>query len=228
MLFKSQLITSASGSVGGLTASRNKGGMYFRARAVPTNPNSPQQALVRSILNFLSNRWSDVLTPTQRTSWETYAENVPVLNPLGDPIQITGLNHYIRSQVPALQAGATIVDTAPEEFNLGLFTAPTFSFDSPAQEMDVTFTITDDWVNEDNARMIVSLSRQQQPSINFFKGPYRIAGSIIGDSATPPTSPAVINAPFTAAVGNRVFAFVRVLRSDGRLSMPFRDFGVGV
>lgn len=228
MIFKSAILTSGSGSLGGITASRNKGGLYLRARAIPTNPNSPQQALVRSILNFLSNRWGDVLAPSQRDAWETYAENVPVLNALGDPIQITGLNHYVRSWVPGLQAGVVLVDDAPTIFDLGLFTAPTFSFDSPAQEMDVSFAITDDWVNEDLAVMIISLARQQNTSINFFKGPYRFANTIDGDATTPPTSPVAIAAPFPCAVGNRCFAFARVLRADGRLSMPFRDFGIGV
>ncbi|KKM06452.1 hypothetical protein LCGC14_1743870, partial [marine sediment metagenome] len=48
MLFKSGLITQGSGSIGGLTASHNRGGMYFRARTIPTNPATSFQTVVRN------------------------------------------------------------------------------------------------------------------------------------------------------------------------------------
>jgi len=43
MKFKSPILSQASGSIAGITFSHNRGGMYVRARAVPTNPGSPQQ-----------------------------------------------------------------------------------------------------------------------------------------------------------------------------------------
>lgn len=226
MKFKSPLIASASGSLAGITASRNKGGQYFRRRAVPTNPNSTYQQAVRGYLNTLSNLWLNTLTAAQRVAWDTYAANVPLLNPLGDPINVTGLNMYVRSNVALLQAAMTRVDDAPTTFNLGDYTNPSFAYDATASEIDVTFDNTDAWANEDDAAMLVYGSRQQGASVIFFKGPYRFAGTIDGDSATPPTSPAAISAPFPAVAGNNCHCRIVVVRADGRVSMPFRGVGL--
>lgn len=226
MLIKSALFSEGSGSLGGITASRNKGGIYFRRRAIPTNPNSPQQQTIRGFVNQLSNLWGTTLTIVQRDAWETYAANVTVLNKLGDPINITGLNHYVRSNVPRLQNALPRADDGPTAYDLGDFTNPSFAYDAAAAEIDVTFDDTDDWANEDDAAMLIYGSRQQGPTINFFKGPYRVALPILGDTITPETSPFASAAPFPCAAGNRCFVFIRVSRADGRLSMPFRDFGL--
>lgn len=217
--------TQISGSVGGWTGSHNAGGMYIRARTIPTNPNTPFQQAVRGIVAQLSNLWVDTLTLAQREAWKTYAENVEVQGPLGDSITLNALNMYQRSNVARIQSGAARVDDAPVIFNVGDFTNPSFALDEAADEIDVTFADTDAWANEDDARMIVYASRPVATSINFFKGPYRLAGTIDGDAITPPTSPAAIALPFPVAVGQRIHALVRVSRVDGRYSNPFRGFG---
>jgi hypothetical protein len=62
------------------------------------------------------------------------------------------------------------------------------------------------------------ISRPQNITKNFFRGPYRYAGKIEGDSVTPPTSPATLVSDFPYAAGQRAFLRVRVSRADGRLS----------
>lgn len=227
MIFTSQVLTAASGSIGGVTYSHNRGGMYQRARAIPTNPNSPEQMAVRNIFGGLADHWGNTLTAAQRTAWDTYATFISWLNKLGQSTSLTGFNMYIRSNTPRIQAGLARVDDAPITATIGEFTNPTFAYDSGADEIDVTFDNTDGWANEDDAAMLVYTSRQQAPTINYFKGPYQLAGIIAGDAMTPPTSPASISAPFVCAAGNRCFTKVAVSRADGRLSLPFRGFGVG-
>ena len=226
MKYKSQVFTEASGSVGGLTFSHNKGGLYTRARAIPVNPASPFQEIVRNATALLTNLWVDLLTADQRRDWETYAFQVRIPNSLGEPVQIPALAMYVRSNVSRLQQGLPRVDAAPTIFNLGGFTSPSFTFNSAASSLAVTFEETDAWVGEDDAAMLVYTSREQNPTIKFFKGPYRLAGAILGNLALPPTSPADIVTPFPAAIGNSVFVRVRVTRVDGRLSADFRDFAV--
>ena len=226
-IFKSQLLTQASGSVGGITFSHNAGGNYIRARAIPTDPNSPQQQAVRAVFGNLAIAWETALIQSQREAWETYAANVPILNALGDQIFISGLNHYIRSNTPRVQAGVARIDVAPTVFNLGDFSNPSFAYDSAASEIDTTFTVADDWVNEDGAFAFIYGSRQKNETINFHKGPYRFAGTIIGSVGSPETSPSSIAAPFPCAVGNRCFNRFQVSRADGRLSLDFRGFGLG-
>lgn len=227
MLFKSALITQASGSIFGMTASRNKGGNYFRQRQIPVNPNSPQQQAVRGVVGDLANLWVNTLTAAQRTAWADYAANVPLVNKLGDPNVVPPLSQYIRSNTPRVQAGQTRIDGGPTDFTLGGFTNPSFGIDATADEVDVTFTNTDAWANEDDAFALIYVSRPQNASINFFKGPYRFAGVIAGNLAVPPTSPAAIALPFAAVAGQRVFVKFSVSRSDGRLSQTFRGFGLG-
>lgn len=228
MKFKSALITQASGSIGGLTASRNRGGQYFRARAVPVNPNSPQQQAIRGFVASLTSLWNGTLTAPQRDSWNQYALNVPLPDKLGEPRNVGGIAMYIRSNVPRLQGALPRVDDAPTVFNLGAFTNPSFgTFAATTNDFAVTFDANDDWANEDDAAMLILGSRPTNPTINFFKGPYRFAGLIAGDAITPPTSPATIVNPFNFAVDQRVFVQIRISRVDGRLTLPFRGTGLG-
>ena len=225
-LITSPVISAGSGSIGGLTLSRNKGGMYIRQRAIPTNPNSTYQQAVRQIVADLSNRWLQTLTAAQRTAWDEYAANVPLVNPLGAPRNVTGLNMYIRSNTARVQATLDRIDAAPTEFDLGSFTSPTPTVTTGPSQCSLAFDDTDDWANEDDASLLLFLSAGQNPSLNYFKGPYRLSGGVAGDSVTPPTSPAVISAPFTYASGQKVFIKVTVTRADGRYSGTFRDFDV--
>jgi hypothetical protein len=222
-IFKGTIAGSISGSIAGVTFSHNKGGGYIRARSIPTNPNSPQQQQVRGFLSQLSNLWVTWLTPAQRAGWEDYAANVTVINALGDPGYLPPLAHYIRSNVPRLQAGLARVDDAPVIFDLGEYTPPTFVVDAADDTVDVGFDNTDVWAGTAGAAMLIWGARQVAASINYFKGPYRYVGKIAG-AGTPPTSPANLDLVFPLDEGNRVFLKAQVTQDDGRYSPPFRDF----
>jgi hypothetical protein len=218
MKIKSGLITEASGSLGGMTASHNRGGLYLRARTIPVNPNTPQQQAVRTHVSNLSSLWLSVLTPAQRASWDLYALNVPLPDRLGEPRNVGGLQMYIRSNVPRLQTTLPRVDTAPVIFNLGAWSLPIVSnATAAAQTIDVAYAQIDTWVSEDDAGMLVYASRAANLSINYFKGPYRFAAVELGDLALPPTPPLVVPAPFAFALGQRLFLRINVSRADGRL-----------
>jgi hypothetical protein len=227
--FKSPIVSEASGSIAGITFSHNRGGMYTRQRVIPTNPGSPYQTAIRQYVAQLSNLWLNTLTAAQRRAWDTYAENVLIADTLGELRNIGGLGQYIRSNVPRLQAAEPRVDDGPTIFNLGDFTEPTWdNVSAGGGTGDLSFDNADAWANEDDAAMLILVSRGQNPSINYFKGPYRYAGEVQGDSVTPPTSPASIALPFAVALGQNVFAQIRVTRADGRLSLPFRAGSVAV
>lgn len=226
MRFRSGLLADASGSVGGYTYSHNAGGQYIRQRSIPTDPGTSYQAAVRGYVASLVNLWSATLTAAQRDAWNTYAENVPLLDVFGDPRYRSGINHYVRSNTPRLQAGFARVDDGPTTFNLGEFTAPTIAIDEATQMLGVTFTDTDAWVGEDDAGLLIRMSKPQAATINFYKGPYRFLDSIDGDGTTPPTSPATIALAEVYAVGQQGFVIANVSRADGRLGTPFRDSAV--
>lgn len=224
MKFKSPMFSQASGSIAGTTFAHNRGGLYVRARSIPTNPNTTFQQAVRTTFGLLSNLWLNTLTEAQRAGWDNYASLVLIPDSLGEPRNVGGVGMYQRSNTPRIQAGLTRIDDAPSIFNLGDYTAPVIASITAPTSISLEFTDTDAWANDDDAAMIILASRGQNPSRNFFKGPYRFAGVIEGDSVTPPTSPAAITSPFPLVAGQRQFIQVRVTQGDGRLATPFRDF----
>ena len=220
-------VASISGSIGGTTFSRNRGGPYMRTRAVPVNPNSPAQAAVRSFMAQLTALWSDTLTQAQRDLWDTYALNVLLPNALGEPRNVGGIGMYIRSNVPRLQSSLDRVDAAPTIFNLGDFTAPSAASITAPGDLSIAFEETDDWVTEDGAALIIYSSRGNNASINFFKGPFRYAAAIPG-AVVPVTSPDLVASPFPFVATQKVFLRARVTRADGRLSAETYFRGVSV
>lgn len=218
MLFTSQIVTKASGSIGGITASHNRFGQYFRARVTPVNPSTAFQIAVRAALTTLAIRWQ-TLTATQRLAWETYAENVPVVNRVGDTVVLTGLNQYIRSNVPRIQNGLVIVDDGPTTFSLPDFTTPSIVLSVVAGflQASITFTDTDGWAIADGGALLNYGSRELALSIEFFKGPFKVGQPILG-AITPPTSPQTSLYLQTATTGNKAFIRFRATEPDGRLS----------
>lgn len=228
MKYNDLLVGQLSGSLGALTASRNRYGTYFRAKVTPVNPATPFQEVVRQAFRQLAVAWTETLTDAQRSEWDSYAQAVPLVGSDGSPVFLNGQTHYIRSNVPRLQLALPRVDDAPTTQNLGTFTAPTVSsLDAATESVDLAFNVADGWVSEDDAIMLVRSSRPTNPTVNFFKGPYRQSAGVLGDSGTPPTSPATITLPFAFAAGQRVHLAVAVSRADGRLTQPFRFQGLG-
>jgi hypothetical protein len=215
-------VATASGSLGGMVFSRNAAGPYVRTRAVPINPATEYQTSLRGYVAQLTSLWSTALTQAQRDGWEAYNVNVLLPNSLGDPRMVGALAHYVRSNVSRLQAGEPRVDTAPVLFNLGDYTQPTITSITAPTALSLAFDNTDDWANEDDAALLVYGARGYNPTINYFKGPYRYAGKVQGDAVTAPTSPAAITMPFTLQAAQKSFIMGRVSRADGRLSSPFR------
>lgn len=222
-------VADARGSVGGIVFSRNRGGSYIRNRTVPTDPGTTQQVAIRVHLANLANHWVNTLTAAKRALWDAYADAVHLPNSLGQDRNVGGLGMYCRTNVPCLQWGKTRIDDAPTIFDTGEFTAPTIASITAATDvLSLNFTAEDVWATENDSGMLVYCSRPMNPTRNYFKGPYRYADAVEGADPAPPTSPQAINLPFPVEAGHKVFIQVRVLRADGRLSSPFRDFGIAV
>lgn len=230
-LFKSQVLTQASGSVGGLTYSHAAGGMYMRARAFPVNPNTTFQQQVKSALTALVVRWTETLTPTQRASWNLYAANTPTTNALGDTIFLSGQNWYIASNTPRQQVNTKLllvpalatIDTAPVIFDRGDFTTPAIAALNEGASLEFSFTSADLWDNEPGSALLVYMGRPRNPGRNFFAGPFRLIGALQG-AVVPPTSPFIISETaattrgFVYSEGQLVTFAFSVTRIDGRLS----------
>jgi len=216
-------IVQMSGSMAGNTFARNRSGNYVRARTKPVNPNSALQQTVRAALTTLTARWSQTLTANQRTAWNLYAASVSMKNKLSETINLTGFNHYLRSNIILLQSSLTLVDDGPTVFELPE-KDPSFAITAAegTQLISVTFDDSLPWANEDDAHMIKFQGQPQNAQRNFFAGPWRLMGTIAGNSGTPPTTPDDEAIVFAISELQRVWVYARIIRADGRLSEKFR------
>lgn len=223
MKFKSQVYTQVSGSIGGITYAHNSAGLYARGRAIPVNPNTSFQQTVRSLFATVGNAWQTVLSAAQREAWEDYAANYQVTDSLGDLINLSGVAMFTRNNVQRLQAGLARVDDGPTIFTGGP-SDPTISATASAATQNITLTFDDTlpWADLDGAGLLLYVSRPQSPTINYFKGPYRFADSVDGDSVTPPTSTEDIASPFVFVENQVLHCRAVITGDDGRLGPDFR------
>jgi hypothetical protein len=201
------------GSIGGSTWSRNKGGMYVRQRAVPTNPNSVRQQAVRAIVATLSQGWA-TLSAAFQEEWRTYAQEHPVLNSLGQTIYLTGMDWFVKINSRLIDAGAASISEPPIGGGPGSLATIDATFAS-GTTISIAFTPTPATGN----RLVTwcSLPQNLGTSPNFRQ--CRLAGY----SALAPASPVVVTMPFTYQIGNRVVVYVSQMDATGLMGGYLRD-----
>lgn len=207
-----------SGSIGSMVFSHNRYGAYMRTRVIPTNPATAGQVAARNRLSSLTNAWLNVLTQPQRDAWTTYAANVPVTNRIGQQIFLTGLNWYVAcNALRLLEPALSDVNDAPSIFNLSTFDISDPPACTEATQL-VSFTFDDslDWADDDGA-LFCFVTRPQNASIEFNNLPYRFAGTVLGDTAIPPTSPGSVTVPFPVVEGQKLFVRFNCVQADGRI-----------
>lgn len=228
MKFKSHLVTQVSGSVGGTTYAHNRGGMYMRARSLPTNPNTAAQQAARANLAALANFWKTALDSNQRAAWSTYAQNSPVTDAFGDPLILSGQQMYIRCNSVRLRGGLARVDDGPTTYGLTDFTLPTIAISVGGETQELSYDNTDTWATADGGGLVIQMSRYYDSTKNYFRGPYCFLDTELGN-ATPPTSPFDMGteSPFAQQLANQSVgqvAFFRLTASsaDGRCSPVYK------
>ena len=216
-------ITEMRGSIAGNTYSRNRYGAYARARTKPVNPNTGPQQSVRATMAFLTDRWSQTLTAAQRTAWNLYGANVVMTNKLGESINLSGFNHYIRSNMDYKNRFNATIDAGPVVFEIPT-ADPTFAVS--ASEATQFITVVHDaglpWADENGAAMFIYQGAPQNPQRNFFGGPWLYMANIPGINGAPAGSPSDHAAVIAFAELQRLWCYARIVRADGRLSAPFR------
>lgn len=218
MKFTSPVYSAVSGSIAGITYAHNRGGMYARARALPTNPNTDPQVSARDAMRNGVIAWG-ASTPTVRASWEDYAANVPMLDKLGESRPLTGQQQFLRTYLSRSGAGLTMVATAPVIFNLGAFTPFTGTGASATDDLEIEYGDTDPWANGVGGYATISLGLQQGPGVNFYKSPFAISAIVLG-AALPPSGTETIVYGTPLGAGNKVWVKYVVGQLDGRVSTP--------
>ena len=216
-------ITEMRGSIAGNTFSRNRSGAYVRSKTTPVNPSSSGQQAVRSSMAFLTDRWSNVLNAAQRTAWNLYGSSVVMTNKLSESINLSGFNHYIRSNLEYKRTFGATIDAGPVVFEIP---AADPSFAITVSEGTQFITVTHDagmaWADENGAAMFLYQGSPQNAQRNFFGGPWRYFANIPGINGAPAGSPSDHAAVIAVAELQRLWCYARIVRADGRLSAPFR------
>lgn len=231
MKFKSEIVTQASGSIGGTTYSHNRGGMYRRARTIPTNPNSPRQQAVRSYLAAAVAAWSGTLTDAERESWEAWAANTPTTDRLGDALILTGQQAYIAAAVPRAQIAVAAPASGPTIYNRGenptglsgtLDTTPN-QIGTAAGSLSTNVTLMT--ASSDDGDLLVYFGKVVSPGTNFYRGPYQLATSAPVASGASivnlTTSEAALTIANPLAVGQRRPVRLVMAYDDGRTSKAY-------
>jgi hypothetical protein len=206
MLYSGSFLTRASGSLGTITASHNRGGQYLRARVTPADPQTQRQQDVRDAMSMVSEHFSVSLTPAEIETWIQYAAVVPRYNALGARITMTAQQAFIHCNLLRALVGLAIVDVAPvvlsdapllEDFALDFVGGNGFFVRSSIDSGDT---------------VVYSLGAPRNPSSFGYHGSYRIT---IVDAASP--TAAIVN-PWTPTAGQEQWAKAVVIKLDGRVS----------
>lgn len=218
MKFTSQVVSAASGSVGGQTFSRNRSGQYVRRRSVPVNPNTPNQQAARSAFTSAVVSWNTV-SASIREGWKTYADNVSRRDALGQVIYATAQNWYIAViSIRAKYAPSTLnLNTAPTIFDRSNLSPPTITVNANTDEFTINASTSDEWAVTEGGILIIKVSRPQTRTINYFTGPFTTGGAIVR-GASAPNMPQTLPLPFPVSTGQRLFFAVSALTADNRLT----------
>lgn len=223
MICKSEVLTQASGSVGGTVYGRNHGRITRRARTVPTDPQSPNQRAQRALVATLASAWTNDATDANRKSWSAYALGLPIPDKLGDEQLVSGRVMFMRCNAPRLLAGLEPVLPGPAiNGSVQLSFVPFLSL-AGAPELQWFLPVADAWAQEPGGGLNLQTSRYLSPAINFFNGPWRHLISILGGPGGPPAlllrnRNAFQQRNVRTSFGQRIAVRYVAFRADGRIS----------
>lgn len=207
-------VAEVSGSIGGLTFARNRGGMYIRNRSTVVNPNTARQVAVRDFFTVAAQYWSNTLTAAQRAAWNAYGNAVIVTNPLGEQRKNSGFNWFLAVNTMRQAAGLAILAVAPTNFTVGPSIVPAFTATNGSLTVTVS-AISGYTPTATPAVFIARASSPQNPGVNFFKGPFsQIIAEQLATGSVPPYA-GELTIPY--ATGRLLYLAVRLCTPDGRV-----------
>lgn len=182
-----------SGSLAGVTSSRNRFGQYRRTRATPVNPNSGFQGVVRARLAINAAAWR-ALTVAQRAAWGSLGAMMTRTDALGQVYGLTGFQAYVSVNNNQLAAGNVVLSDPPLLLTPASITTATLTLSAAA--FSIAFTTTPLGAGE---RMFAYASMQRSAG-RTFEGDMRL----VAVSAAAAASPFDINAAYVARFGAKV------------------------
>lgn len=213
-------VSAVSGSIGGTTFSRNRGGQYTRARAVPITSTTVFALAAKSRLSTASSAWQG-LTDAQRTSWAFWADANPTTNTLGMSITLTGQQAFVGNHTRMALADAATLTEPPIIPAPVALTSAVQNGDIGLGDVDLTFAATPLPANE---HIWLLAAVVNSAGINFVQNLLRFVATSPSAQTSPWDDEAVIVARLgTLVVGQKLIVMPRVFNSTtGLISGPIR------
>lgn len=221
MKFLPTIGSALSGKLGGIVASHNKGGTYFRRLSVPSGGvPTAQQEVIRNAVRDLSATWQ-TLSQAQRDAWATYAVNVLGIDAIGQSIQLSGFNWFIGTNTIRAQSGQALVLDAPTTFDRGGvdLSAAEYSALGTAGTLDLGTSPGSLGLSAGDM-ILVYQGRDFSPGRFKYFGSFQFVRSILGDDTN---STFTMTLPFSHASENSQTVTLNVTRGDGRYSTPAQN-----
>ncbi len=196
MLIKGSFISTASGKAGGIVARHNKGGLYLAAFQPPTNPDTPEQQVVRARFGGDSAAFR-ALTLAQQQTWVNFGEASPRVNALGDPRPISGVNAFISVNNNIVNAGGASILIAPAL--VGADQIESIAVTATTGPDDVEIAFTPDPVPADHTLIIQATIPLSTGIVNVNNRYRQIAIEV-----TTTGSPVDLTAEYTAKYGSLI------------------------
>jgi len=223
MKFQAGIFTpNLSGSAGGTTASRNRGGGYFRNKAIPTNPDTVAQQAARSILAALSQNWRS-LTQAQRDAWDAAVNNFISTDVFGVGRRKTGKNLYTALNANLASVGQATISVPPVPAAVPSAAVASVTIAIGAASYEVVYTPP-----AASFSVQVWATAPLSAGVSYAKNQYRQIDAVIGGGASPLDFQAAYNAKFgVPPAGTKVFAkLVVVQNASGIKSTASTNFDI--
>ena len=214
--------TEARNKLGNTVWTHSAAGQIVRQWVLPANPRTGSQLAVRAACREITARWQEVLTEQQRSAWYASPLRNRARNHVGEPIQLSAFQLYMRTNQVLWRILGIFNDTPP------------FPSDTSALEplntnafpnLPATMTITWSPALDANHSLLLYATRDQSPgtrqphySITFINA-YTGAGLTTVNAYDDYTS----KYPQTTS-NRRVITNAKLLnRTTGELSRPLRS-----
>jgi hypothetical protein len=162
-----------SGSVGGVTYSRGRGGAIVRLRVSPIQPDTQAQVLQRGKMTTISKLWAAGTTEAQKEAWKNTAEEHPYSNVFGESKKLSGFGTYVQMNLDSLTAGESAVAEPPESLAVeGLTSLTIAGIDPVGGGIEIEWTATGAMTD---SRLIIRVANSVSPGVMFTKNLFRVA-----------------------------------------------------
>lgn len=214
------LITQGTGSLGGMTMSKNKSGYYLRARTVPSNPRTSLQSAIRTGLAAFATLWK-LLPRESMLSWALYAANSPIIGNNGQSHLLSGFNWFLGANQLRLQAGYGVLSDAPVIF--GQASGPygiTASYTTDVV-ISVSFSMAGRPTEADSGDVtMIFIGKPAGLGVAYFQGPWQYVGTTDNHTNDVVTYDTSVLSSYTCPAGAQQWIKLVRIKPNGQYSTP--------